>query len=140
MVVSRCRGTGPPSFGIVLGTLFLLAADLRRHPTSYAFTTARASAALVPPPRTRDGHTRNIYIPIIRMFPSPAALSQPPATRDGHFDARVNRRWLQDTSKRKLADFLIFLAPPAFPFPRVNPRLTRRWIKTGAPDKNHRVD
>jgi len=24
---------GPPSSGIVLGTLFLLAADLRRHPT-----------------------------------------------------------------------------------------------------------
>jgi len=27
------------------------------------------------------------------------------------------RRWLQDTSKRKLADFLIFLAPPSFCFP-----------------------
>ena len=33
MVVSRCRGIGPPSSGIVLGTLFLLAANLRRHPT-----------------------------------------------------------------------------------------------------------
>jgi len=33
MVVSRCRGIGPPSSGIVLGTLFLLAADLRRHTT-----------------------------------------------------------------------------------------------------------
>jgi len=33
MVVSRCRGIGPPSSGIVLGTLFLLAAELRRHPT-----------------------------------------------------------------------------------------------------------
>jgi len=31
MVVSRCRGIGPPSSGIVLGTLFLLAADLRRY-------------------------------------------------------------------------------------------------------------
>jgi len=31
MVVSRCRGIGPPSSGIVLRTLFLLAADLRRH-------------------------------------------------------------------------------------------------------------
>jgi len=36
MVVSLCRGTGPPSSGIVLETLFLLAADLRRHPTSAA--------------------------------------------------------------------------------------------------------
>jgi len=32
-VVSPCRGIGPPSSGIVLGTLFLLAADLRLHPT-----------------------------------------------------------------------------------------------------------
>jgi len=32
MVVSRCRCIGPPSSGIFLGTLFLLAADLRRHP------------------------------------------------------------------------------------------------------------
>ena len=31
MVVSRCRGIGPPSSGIILGTLFLLATDLRRH-------------------------------------------------------------------------------------------------------------
>jgi len=31
MVVSRCRGIGPPS-GVVLGTHFLLAADLGRHP------------------------------------------------------------------------------------------------------------
>jgi len=31
MVVSRCRGIGPPSSGIVIRTLFLLAADLRRH-------------------------------------------------------------------------------------------------------------
>jgi len=31
MVVSRCRGIGPPSSSIVLGTLFLLAADLRRR-------------------------------------------------------------------------------------------------------------
>ena len=30
-VVSRCRGSGPPSSGIVLKTLCLLAADLRRH-------------------------------------------------------------------------------------------------------------
>jgi len=39
--------------------------------------------------------------------------------------AEEGRRWLQDTSKRKLADFLIF-PPPPFLFPRVNPRLTRR--------------
>ena len=26
--------------------------------------------------------------------------------------SKVRRRWLQDTSKRKLADFLIFFAPP----------------------------
>jgi len=45
------------------------------------------------------------------------------------------RRWLQDTSKRKLAVFLIFFAPPLFLFPRVNPRLTRRLIRTSAPDK-----
>jgi len=35
------------------------------------------------------------------------------------------RRWLQDTSKRKLADYLIFFAPPPLMFPRVYPRLTR---------------
>jgi len=34
MVVSRCSGIGPPSSSVVLGTLFVLAADLRRHPTS----------------------------------------------------------------------------------------------------------
>jgi len=34
-------------------------------------------------------------------------------------------RWLQDTSKRKLADFSICYAPPPFLFPRVYPRLTR---------------
>jgi len=33
MVVSRCRGIVPLS-GTVLGTLFLLAADFRRHPTA----------------------------------------------------------------------------------------------------------
>jgi len=33
MVVSRCRGIGPSSSGVVLGTLFWLVADLRRHPT-----------------------------------------------------------------------------------------------------------
>jgi len=42
------------------------------------------------------------------------------------------RRWLQDTSKRKLADFWFFLPPPPFLFPRVYPRLTRWLIKTGA--------
>jgi len=31
MVASRCRGIGPPSSGIVLGILFLLAAELGRH-------------------------------------------------------------------------------------------------------------
>jgi len=36
----------------------------------------------------------------------------------------AGRRWLQDTSKRKLADFLISLRPP-FLFPRVLPSLTR---------------
>ena len=45
------------------------------------------------------------------------------------------RRWLQDTSKRKLADFSIVFVPPPFLFPRVHPRLTRRLIKTSAPDK-----
>jgi len=33
MVVSRCRGIGPPS-GIPSPGLFFFAADLRRHPTS----------------------------------------------------------------------------------------------------------
>ena len=32
MVVTRCRGIGPPSSSIVLGTLFWLAADLRPFP------------------------------------------------------------------------------------------------------------
>jgi len=50
------------------------------------------------------------------------------------------RRWLQDTLKRKLADFWIFFANPPFLFPRVHPRLTRRLIKTCAPDKKIRVD
>jgi len=50
------------------------------------------------------------------------------------------RRWLQDTSKRKLADLLIFFAPPPFRFPRVHPRLTRRLINTSAPDEKNRVD
>jgi len=45
------------------------------------------------------------------------------------------RRWLQDTSKRKLADFFDFLCNHPFLFPRVYPRLTRRLIKTSAPDK-----
>jgi len=54
--------------------------------------------------------------------------------------APSKRRWLQDTLKRKLADFFFFFR--AFPslFPRVNPRLTRRLIKTGAPDKKNWVD
>ena len=33
MVISRCRGIGPPS-GIPSSGLFLLAADLRCHPTA----------------------------------------------------------------------------------------------------------
>jgi len=47
----------------------------------------------------------------------------------------MDRRWLQDTSKRKLADLSIVYARPPSLFPRANPRLTRRLIKTGAPDK-----
>jgi len=41
MVVSRCRGIFPLS-GIVFGTVFLLAADLRRHPTLAALGLHRA--------------------------------------------------------------------------------------------------
>ena len=44
-----------------------------------------------------------------------------------------------DASKRKLADFMIFFAPPRS-FSRFNPRLTRRWIKTGAPVQKSWVD
>ena len=44
-------------------------------------------------------------------------------------DLETLRRWLQDTSKRQIADILIFFSPPPFLFPRVHPRLTRRWIK-----------
>jgi len=33
--------------------------------------------------------------------------------------------------------FFYFFSRPLFLFPWVNPRLTRRWIKTGAPDKNN---
>ena len=51
-----------------------------------------------------------------------------------------HRRWLQDTSKRKLADVLIVFVPPPFLLPRVHPRLTRRLIKSSAPDKKNRVD
>jgi len=49
----------------------------------------------------------------------------------------LSRRWLQDISKIKLADFSIFFAPPPpLPVPRVYPRLTRQLIKkTSAPDK-----
>jgi len=41
MVCIRCRGIEPHSSGIVLGTLFLLAADLRRHPTSASLVIFR---------------------------------------------------------------------------------------------------
>ena len=36
--------------------------------------------------------------------------------------------------------FMIFLPPPPLLFPRVNTRLTRRWMKTGASDKKNQVD
>jgi len=39
------------------------------------------------------------------------------------------RRWLQDTSKRKLADFLFFSAPPPSCFPRVHPSWPDDWSK-----------
>jgi len=64
----------------------------------------------------------------------------PKNTRQGGGFPVLRRRWLQDTSKRKLADFSIFYAPPPFLFPRVYPRLTRRLIKTGAPEKKYWVD
>jgi len=35
------------------------------------------------------------------------------------------RRWPRDTSKRKLADFSIFFAPPLFLFPRVYPTIDK---------------
>jgi len=50
MVISRCRCIGPPSSGIVLGTLFLLAADLRRYPIS-APTPSFFCCVGVPVPR-----------------------------------------------------------------------------------------
>jgi len=40
----------------------------------------------------------------------------------------VRRRWLQDTSKRKLADFLIFFASP----PSCFPGLSRGWPDNGS--------
>ena len=48
--------------------------------------------------------------------------------------SHFHRRWLQDTSKRKLAYFFDFFRAPPFPFPRVYPRMTRRLMKTSAPD------
>jgi len=42
MVVSRCICIGPPSPGIVLGTLFLLASEVRRHPTSASLAPAES--------------------------------------------------------------------------------------------------
>jgi len=54
MVVSRCRGIGPPSSGIVLGTLFLLAADLRRHRLWIGHGRGWRSAELVVRVRTRE--------------------------------------------------------------------------------------
>jgi len=47
---------------------------------------------------------------------------------------RNQRRRLQDTSKKKNAYFLYFFRAPPFLFPRVYPRMTRRWIKTSTPD------
>jgi len=55
----------------------------------------------------------------------------------GVVDFLGERSWLQDTSKRKPAD-LFFLRPPSL-FPRANPMLTRRLIKTGAPNLKIRV-
>ena len=60
MVVSRCRGIRSPSTGIVLGTLFLLAADLRRHPTSASLGLAESKidyANLRHPSRRQLGNT-----------------------------------------------------------------------------------
>jgi len=73
---------------------------------------------------------------------NPEAKKWKPRVNPQEALARVNptRRWLQDTSKRKLADFSDFFRAPFFLFPRVNPRLTRRWIKAGAPDEINRVD
>ena len=50
LAVSRCKGIGPPSSGIVLGTLCLLAADLRRDPTT-AHPCPVSSVVLVCPSR-----------------------------------------------------------------------------------------
>jgi len=50
MVVSRCRVIGPPS-GIVLGTLFLVAADLRRQPTPAHPYQASSVVLVWPVPR-----------------------------------------------------------------------------------------
>jgi len=40
------------------------------------------------------------------------------------------------TPRKENSPISDFFRAPAFLFPRVIPRLTRRWIKTGAPDKN----
>jgi len=62
MVVSRCRCIGPPSSGIVLGTLLLLAADLLRHPTLASPAPIHfASPALVLTPGTSTSPTPNPY-------------------------------------------------------------------------------
>jgi len=45
------------------------------------------------------------------------------------------RRWLQDTPKIKLADFLICFVRPPVPLSPGSPELTRRSIKPSAPDK-----
>jgi len=42
MVVSRCRGIGPPSRIPSSGHYFLLAADLRRHPSLAALGLAES--------------------------------------------------------------------------------------------------
>ena len=39
------------------------------------------------------------------------------------FCTRKRRRWLQDTSKRKLADFWIVFVPPPLPVPPGSPEV-----------------
>jgi len=57
-----------------------------------------------------------------------------------HTHSRVSPSLAARYLEKKTRRFFDYFRAPPFLFPRVNPRLTRRWIKTGAPDKKNSVD
>jgi len=66
------------------------------------------------------------------MIPSP---TEGPADEPNSGTQPRSRSWLQDTLKRKLADFSICFVRPPVPVSPGSPELTQRLIETSAPDK-----